>query len=154
MVDETTELMDERIAQHIVALHRNPGSVTHAVPFSTESMQRYIKYARAIKPIITEQAQAALVRSYKRLRSEDAVPGSQSAYRITVRQLEALVRLSEAMARVYCCESVEVAHVAEATKLLQASILKIEQGDLELDGLAGAPIDETDRRQPSPTVTR
>jgi DNA replicative helicase MCM subunit Mcm2 (Cdc46/Mcm family) len=30
-----------------------------------------------------------------------------------VRQLEALVRLSEAMARVYCCESVEVAHVAE-----------------------------------------
>jgi hypothetical protein len=24
MVDETTELMDERIAQHIVDLHRNP----------------------------------------------------------------------------------------------------------------------------------
>jgi len=174
--------------------------VTHAVPFTTEAMQRYIKYARAIKPIITEQvraarrralsppsylhrptprfeshrtllinlnltpptrhhhsrstppppqpptpptqAQTALVRSYKRLRSEDAVPGSQSAYRITVRQLEALVRLSEATARVYCSKTVEVPHVAEATKLLQASILKIEQSDLELDGLAGAAIDE------------
>jgi hypothetical protein len=33
----------------------------------------------------------------------------------------------------------------QATKLLQASILKIEQGDLELDGLAGAPIDEVRR---------
>jgi hypothetical protein len=143
------------------------------------------------------QAQAALVRAYKRLRSEDAVPGSQSAYRITVRaavgrrgsalglreaagfqlcgrtavesrgliqqrpltqpaspciapdprapqvrQLEALVRLSEATARVYCSPEVRVEHVQEATKLLQASILKIEQGDLELDGLAGAPIDD------------
>lgn len=55
MIDETTELMDERIAQHIVNLHRNPTSVTHAVPFTTEAMQRYIKYARAIKPIISEQ---------------------------------------------------------------------------------------------------
>jgi hypothetical protein len=76
-------------------------------------MQRYIKYARAIKPVLTEPAQAALVRSYKRLRSEDAVPGSQSAYRITVRQLEALVRLSEAMARVFCSSEVRVEHVQE-----------------------------------------
>ncbi len=92
--------------------------MTHAVPFTTEAMQRYIKYARAIKPILTTRAQAALVQSYKRLRGEDAVPGSQSAYRITVRQLEALVRLSEAMARVYCSKTVEVPHVQEVRALL------------------------------------
>ena len=34
------------------------------------------------------------VRAYKELRSEDAAPGSGSSYRITVRQLEALVRPS------------------------------------------------------------
>ena len=50
---------------------------------------------------------------YRELRGEDAAPGTQSAYRITVRQLEALVRLSEAMARVYCDPLIKVAHVEE-----------------------------------------
>jgi len=59
------------------------------------------------------QAQATLVRSFKRLRGDDAAPGTQSAYRITVRQLEALVRLSEAMARVYLSSTVTAEHVAE-----------------------------------------
>jgi len=51
------------------------------------------------------------VRAYKELRLEDAAPGSGSAYRITVRQLEALVRLSEAMARVYCDPVIAPHHV-------------------------------------------
>eukprot|EP00878_Enallax_costatus_P036928 GHUV01041553.1.p1 GENE.GHUV01041553.1~~GHUV01041553.1.p1 ORF type:complete len:118 (-),score=30.33 GHUV01041553.1:101-454(-) len=62
------------------------------------------------------QAQQALVRSFKRLRGDDAAPGSHSAYRITVRQLEALVRLSEAMARVYLSPVVTGEHVAEVGK--------------------------------------
>lgn len=37
----------------------------------------------------------------QRLRGDDATPGSSTAYRITVRQLEALVRLSEALARLH-----------------------------------------------------
>jgi len=59
------------------------------------------------------QAQAALVRSFKRLRGDDAAPGSHSAYRITVRQLEALVRLSEALARVFLSPTITVEHVTE-----------------------------------------
>lgn len=53
------------------------------------------------------------MRSFKRLRGDDAAPGSHSAYRITVRQLEALVRLSEAMARVFLSPVVNTEHVAE-----------------------------------------
>lgn len=59
------------------------------------------------------QAQTTLVRSFKRLRGDDAAPGSHSAYRITVRQLEALVRLSEATARVFLSPVVTAGHVAE-----------------------------------------
>lgn len=56
------------------------------------------------------------MRSFKRLRGDDAAPGSHSAYRITVRQLEALVRLSEAMARVFLSPVVTAEHVAEVSQ--------------------------------------
>jgi hypothetical protein len=63
------------------------------------------------------QAQTTLVRSFKRLRGDDAAPGSHSAYRITVRQLEALVRLSEATARVFLSPVVTAGHVAEVRRM-------------------------------------
>jgi DNA replicative helicase MCM subunit Mcm2 (Cdc46/Mcm family) len=73
------------------------------------------------------------VQAYKELRTEDAVPGTTSAYRITVRQLEALVRLSEAMARAHCSATITTRHVEDAKRLLRSSILRIEQRDVELD---------------------
>jgi hypothetical protein len=36
-------------------------AVTHAVPFTTEAMQRYIKYARAIKPELSAQVRGPLL---------------------------------------------------------------------------------------------
>ena len=53
--------------------------------------------------------------AYAKLRSEDANPGASTAYRITVRQLEALVRLAEALARLHCQDSVTPAHVHEVS---------------------------------------
>jgi len=57
-----------------------------------------------------------LVEGYKRLRTEDAVPGSSTSYRITVRQLEALVRLSEALARLRCTDLILPQYVKEVTQ--------------------------------------
>lgn len=45
------------------------------------------------------EARELLVDSYVSLRRGDTAPGSRVAYRMTVRQLEALIRLSEAIAR-------------------------------------------------------
>ena len=80
------------------------------------------------------------MRAYKELRAEDAAPGSGASYRITVRQLEAMVRLSEAMARAFCAPTVTVRHVGEAKRLLKSSVLKVEQSDLELEEVGGAAV--------------
>lgn len=50
---------------------------------------------------LTSEARKLLVESYVALRRCDTTPGSRVAYRMTVRQLEALIRLSEAIARSY-----------------------------------------------------
>lgn len=48
---------------------------------------------------LNADARKLLVDSYVALRRGDVNPGSRVAYRMTVRQLEALIRLSEAVAR-------------------------------------------------------
>ena len=48
---------------------------------------------------LSPDARKLLVDSYVALRRGDTNPGSRVAYRMTVRQLEALIRLSEAIAR-------------------------------------------------------
>lgn len=43
---------------------------------------------------------------YKRLRQRDGSGITKSSWRITVRQLESMIRLSESMARMHCCDEV------------------------------------------------
>ena len=45
---------------------------------------------------------------YRNLRQADATGINKSSYRITVRQLESMIRLSEALAKLYCEEEVGV----------------------------------------------
>ena len=47
-----------------------------------------------------------IVEEYKRLRQRDQTGAAKSAWRITVRQLESMIRLSEAIARMYCQDEV------------------------------------------------
>ena len=72
-----------------------------------------------------------LVTCYRKLRENDSVGSrSQSAYRITVRQLESLIRLSEAIARVYLDDKVRPNYVAEANRLLKQSIIHVESANV------------------------
>lgn len=52
-----------------------------------------------------------MVEEYKRLRQRDGTGAAKSAWRITVRQLESMIRLSEAMARMHCQDEVSCVQV-------------------------------------------
>lgn len=64
---------------------------------------------------------------------------ARSSWRITVRQLESMIRLSEAMARLACSEEVQPKHVQEAYRLLNKSVIRVETPDVDLsdDGEEG-----------------
>ena len=55
----------------------------------------------------------------------------QHSYRYTVRQLESLVRLSEAMARVHADDIIRPSYVKEVCRLLKASNINLIKRDLE-----------------------
>jgi DNA replication licensing factor MCM6 len=57
----------------------------------------------------------------------------KSAYKITVRQLESLIRLSEAMARAHCDDVIKPAYVREVCRLMKNSNINIVKGDVEFD---------------------
>ena len=130
VLDECEESSDRKIAEHIVSVHQKKDKAL-SPPYTSVQIQRYIKFSRCIDPQLTQEAKKVLVDQYKKLRQADAVGGSRSCYRITVRQLESIVRLSEALARMHCDDKVQVEYVHEAVRLLKTSIINVETSDVK-----------------------
>lgn len=132
ILDECNESVDRHLAEHIVNIHRlRDDAVTPE--FTTEQLQRYIRFARTFKPEFTPEARALLVEKYKELRADDAQGGiGRNSYRITVRQLESMIRLSEAIAKANCVEDITPDFVREAFGLLRQSIISVEKDDVEV----------------------
>lgn len=160
ILDECERASDEKIARHIVgrflclrsflstlllmsfflylsvvAIHKHHGihQVNTEAKFSRESLQKYISFARTINPAFSEASRKTLIECYRLLRQNDLLGKNKTAYRITVRQLESLIRLSEALARLHLNPTVEEAYVKEAFRLLQKSIIFVESEAIELE---------------------
>ncbi|KAL8675785.1 MAG: hypothetical protein Q9224_007381 [Gallowayella concinna] len=133
ILDECNESVDRHLAEHIVNIHRLRDSFI-TPEFSTAQLQRYIRFARTFKPEFSPEARILLVQKYKELRNDDAQGGiGRNSYRITVRQLESLIRLSEAIAKANCVDDVTEDFVREAFSLLRQSIISVEKDDVEVD---------------------
>ncbi|CAH2354635.1 DNA replication licensing factor Mcm6p [[Candida] railenensis] len=132
ILDDCNEKIDTQLASHIVDLHMLRDAAINP-PFSAEQVSRYIKYAKTFRPRMTKEARNFLVQRYKELRNDDAQGLGRSSYRITVRQLESMIRLSEAIARANCTEEITPSFVAEAYDLLRQSIIRVEMDDVEIE---------------------
>lgn len=142
VLDDCNERVDTQLASHIVDLHMLQDEAIDP-PFSAEQLSKYIKYAKTFKPRMTKGARDFLVAKYKQLRSDDAQGLGRSSYRITVRQLESMVRLSEAIARANCTEEISPTFVSEAYDLLRLSIIRVEMDDIQMDDdVPVPPVDE------------
>ncbi|KAH9258558.1 hypothetical protein BASA81_003060 [Batrachochytrium salamandrivorans] len=141
VLDEVDEINDRAIADHILQVHQrrtrgeddDDNDNSNRIFFSSEQLQRYVKYARTIDPICSAAVQPKLVECYIKLRLGDAGVGvNRQAYRITVRQLEALIRLSEAIARLHLDPIIKDHHVEKAYQLLKTSIVQVESDSVHL----------------------
>lgn len=132
ILDECNEVTDFYIARHIINFHRFKEQGIEP-DFNTKQLQMYLTYARGLKPQLSPDARDFLVKQYSRMRQADATGVSRSSYRITVRQLESMVRLSEALAKLEGQGEVLIRHAMEAVHLLKTSIVHVEQENISLD---------------------
>ena len=133
ILDDCNEQTDRRLADHIVSIHQLRDDAIEP-EFSTEQLQRYIRFASTFRPVFTDEAKEVLVERYKELRADDAQGGiGKNSYRITVRQLESMIRLSEAIAKANCVDEISIDMVIEAFNLLRQSIISVEHDDVEVD---------------------
>ena len=131
LVDECNEVVDYAIARRILDLHTNAIQAVEQV-YQREDVLRYITFARQFKPVVSKESMDLLVENYGHLRQRDIGTSGKSTWRITVRQLESMIRLSEAQAKMECSSEILTRHVAEAYRLLNKSIIRVEQPDIHL----------------------
>ncbi|KAG5735126.1 DNA replication licensing factor mcm4 [Termitomyces sp. T112] len=125
VLDRVDEAHDRKLAQHLVGLYleETPDRGGDEV-LPLDELAVYIDYARSkIHPVITEAAGTELVSSYVEMRNMGDDPrASEKRITATTRQLESMIRLSEAHARMRFSEFVELQDVREAVRLMREAI--------------------------------
>uniref|UniRef100_A0A2A4K0L3 DNA replication licensing factor MCM4 n=1 Tax=Heliothis virescens TaxID=7102 RepID=A0A2A4K0L3_HELVI len=117
VLDPQDEVFDRRLASHLVSLYYKDftDSQDDEDIVDMSLMRDYIAFAKEhVQPTLSDTAQQRLIDSYVDMRRVGSGRGQISAY---PRQLESLIRLAEAHARLRLSPVVEVADVDEASRL-------------------------------------
>jgi len=130
---------DEKMAQHILGLHQDPALSTPKIP--TDLLRKFIAYARKTKPKISNDALDEIKTYYVSMRNKGVTQDSGlRAIPITARQLEALVRLAEASAKVRLSELVTREDAKRAIAMLEYCLMQValdkETGLIDIDQIS------------------
>ncbi|XP_063231306.1 DNA replication licensing factor Mcm5 [Bacillus rossius redtenbacheri] len=139
--DEHDEQRDKTLAKHVMNVHMNAGRATDEAEgeLSLMLLKKYIQFCRSTcGPRLSEAAGEKLKSRYVLMRSgtreHELETDKRHAIPITVRQLEAVIRISESLAKMQLLPFATEVHVNEALRLFQVSTL-----DAAMSGsLAGA----------------
>lgn len=131
--DASDHHRDMEIARHVVTVHATASAAAvgrhQEQPEDKENfLRRYVEYSRGhCRPRLSESAAALLQNSYvkirQQIRQQASEAGEAPAIPITVRQLEAIVRISESIARMSLSPVATEEHVQEALRLFHVSTL-------------------------------
>jgi len=134
--DENTATSRNLLSPAAVAEEARAVARGAASDLSVHTMKKYVRYCRErCSPRLSEGASEALASSYVRIREglrkrcRDGGGQDAQAVPITVRQLEALVRLSESLAKMRMSPEVASRDIEEAVRLFQVSTMAASSTD-------------------------
>lgn len=129
---------DEAIASHVLEEHQQ--EIIREV-VDPQLLRKYIAFAQKHRPKLSDEAVAEIKSFYVRLRNQSiATDKDIKPIPITARQLEAIIRLSEACARVRLSDQVTRADAQKAIELLKRSLMQVgydeESKTFDIDRIA------------------
>ena len=139
---------DERMATHILGLHSRPEDLE--MPLPDQFLRKYFAYARQhMRPRLTEAANEEIKNYYVKMRNQGGNQESVRSIPLTARQLEALVRLAEASAKLRLSEHVTKQDAERAINLLHYCLTQVaadESGQIDIDRItSGVPSSQRSR---------
>ncbi|PGH12546.1 hypothetical protein AJ80_06707 [Polytolypa hystricis UAMH7299] len=126
VLDRIDEQNDRRLAKHLVGLYLEDtpetGSSKEILPI--EFLTSYITYAKTkVHPKLTPAAGTALTEAYVAMRKlGDDIRAADRRITATTRQLESMIRLAEAHARMRLATEVTANDVEEAVRLIKSAL--------------------------------
>ncbi len=122
--DLPNKAQDTAIATHVLEEHQQE---VHRDVLDPKFLRKYISYARKkMKPKLSMQAVEEIKDFYISLRNKATTSGDQiKPIPITARQLEAIIRLSEACAKARLSEEVTIEDAKRAITLLKYSLMQV-----------------------------
>ena len=120
--DVPEKTRDAQMTEHILNLHRTGVSPVEP-PIEADLFRKYVSYAKKIKPVLTQEALERLKDFYLLMRSASETEGTPVA--ITARQLESLVRIAEARARVALRDKVTLEDAERAIDIMTISLEQV-----------------------------
>ena len=144
--DQPSKERDEKIAKHIIDLHTPQGIDSRSL-IDSETLTKYVSYAKRVDPILTKEAETKILDYYLKMRNVDA----DDMITVTPRQLEGLIRLATARARLLLKSQVEEEDAQRAIDLLQNMFedagIDVNTGKVDLGVLQGKPRSEVSKMQ-------
>ncbi|MEM4261299.1 MAG: minichromosome maintenance protein MCM, partial [Candidatus Woesearchaeota archaeon] len=130
---------DEALAEFILNLHKNPNVLEGEI--NTDLLKKYVSYARqTVVPKLTDPAMKEILEYYVKMRSSGEGGEQIKAIPISARQLEALIRLSEASARTRLSDKVTKIDAKRAIEIIHYCLaqvaLDIETGKIDIDRIS------------------
>jgi replicative DNA helicase Mcm len=147
--DEPDEDKDEELADQVLNNHLSPDESSAEI--SQDLLRRYIAYGRRIEPDLTKEVVEKLKEFYVDMRTNGGGEENNNVP-ITARQLEALIRLSEASARSGLRETVQMQDAKRAIDILTYCMKQVgvdpETGEFDADMMeTGVSSSERNRLQ-------
>lgn len=137
--DIPDEVKDKLLAEHILGLHQAPDTAESEI--TTDILKKYIAYAKQkVQPQLTDAALEEIKEFYLKMRSSGSSEDGIKSIPISARQLEGLVRLSEASARLRLSQRVERKDAKKAIELVEYCLMQVgfdkETGKIDIDRIA------------------
>ena len=145
--DIPTPQQDRDIAQHILSQHGTYGTDTTSL-VDIDILTKYLAYAKRIDPVLTKEAESKIMEFYLKMRSiEDE--DKEKMITITPRQLEGLIRLATARARLLLKNQVEKDDAERAiylfNEMLENAGVDVNTGKVDIGTLQGRPRSEASK---------